>query len=350
MADDIADFDTQDKVVHLSAHRRWMAVTVDMLEHQVVGANVKTPAPEDPKRHAWQPMVAWLWMITKAQRKPFLHVTGGRTVRLERGQLVLTERHLANIANWGRKAAALFLQRLRQHDMIAMSYSGRDGQLSLDLLGTKRGPRLNVVTICNYDIYQFGLHAQGAKKGPKRDQELQNTVNSSDKKGTSSRSLTQNNYARDAREVFAGTDAAGGEHLPFSKAALADCEKLGFQWETMVKRYAERTKGKTIQDPSAYIVEMAVQMAAKVRGTTRAAMRAVLSKNTGERVQGYAEATGAARQPSDKMVQIVTRRVTRAGRSAADMLQAWQKSVAGATLLKPDQNLDAFCSRWLKAK
>lgn len=350
MADDIADFDDDGKIVQLGPHKIWMAVAVDIFDHQVVGASVKIPGAENPKKQAWAPMIVWLWMITKAQRKEFLYIVGGRSVQLQRGQLVLTERHLAHTANWSRKAARLFLLRLRQFGMIDMSYSFNGAQLSFDLGGQKKGPTLNVVTICNYDVYQYRLHAQGTKKGPKRDQEPTCYRDTVTKKGTSSRSLTQNNYGSDAREAEAGTNGASDERLPFSKAALAECEKLGFQWETVVKRYGERTKGKRIEDPSAYLVEMAVQMAAKARGTTRAAMRAVLSKNTGERVHGYAEATGAARQPSDKMREIVSRRVKRAGRSPADMLQAWQKSVAGATLLNPDQNLDSFCSRWLKAK
>lgn len=340
-----------------SAPRFWISMAIDVLDHEIVGPNVKTPKPADPRRTAWQPFSVWFWMLAEAAYRPRTRVIKGQTVHLQRGQLAMAERYLAVTANWSRKSAAVFLERLAKFDMVHLSSATRDNQLMLDFAGSKRGHRrgqlLTVVTICNYDKYQFGLHSKGATEGAAKGPTGGQYLTSDKGRHRLRRSYTKVVPYKDAREGFegpSGTDGAEGERLPFSEASLAACEAMGFTRDTLVDRYYRRTKGKRINDPSAYLLEMAVDMAAKARGVPKAAVRKTTSKNKDERAEGYAEVTGVAKEPSEPMRTLVTKRVKRANLNPVEMFTAWRTAMKGTSMLNPDRNVDLFCSEWIKQR
>ena len=147
-------------------HKFWIAMCTDVLDHEVVGMQVRPPTPADKARHSQQPTLIWLWMLREAAHKERKRLIAGQMVRLRRGQLAVSYRYLAEKGNWGLKAARLFLQRLEAFDMITLSRAQDVDQLPLNfearkLNGIQKGTPLTIVTICNYDKYQHDPAARG---------------------------------------------------------------------------------------------------------------------------------------------------------------------------------------------
>lgn len=80
----------------------------------------------------------WSWMIATACWKPTPFNINGKTVTLERGQLCVSVRQLAEAWEWSKSAVDRFLSRLETETMIERNPG--HGKL--------------VITICNYDKYQ----------------------------------------------------------------------------------------------------------------------------------------------------------------------------------------------------
>jgi len=345
------------------AHR-WFAVSTEFFDHPIVGIQARVPAPAEKGRPAAAPGLIWLWICANAAHKPHeVPVRGfgiNSVIELQRGQLVLAHRRLANLANWTHKAVREFYGRLETAGMIRVDTGAQrcdqNGQLNFAIESTPRGTReghkgLCVLTICNYDKYQLPPRSEGHKgstpRGTRRGTDSTRDTVDTD----SSRSPLPLESSLDAREEFevpSGTDGDPGERLPFTETALAACEAMGFTRQTIVERYYTRTKGKPIRDPSAYLIEMAIDMAAKVRGVPKDAVRASISNNTEERAEGYRQATCAPPELSASMYAALERRCKRAGHSVEAMLGAWGERVAGVRVLNADANADAFCSTWLR--
>ena len=81
---------------------------------------------------------AWVWLIENACWKSRRFDIKGKTVTLERGQLVASLRYMAKAWGWSRDAVARYLTRLETETMIKTA--------------TATGE--TVITICNYNRYQ----------------------------------------------------------------------------------------------------------------------------------------------------------------------------------------------------
>ncbi len=173
---DVAETVEEIKFPRSEAHKFWIAMCVDVLDHEVVGMQIPPPAPADKARHSQSPTLVWLWMLKEAAHRERKRLIAGQMVRLRRGQLAVSQRYLAEKANWGRKAVRMFLERLETFDMVSLSKPQDVDQLRLNLEarklnGIQKGPPLTVVTICNYDKYQHDPVAKGparAQEGPRR--------------------------------------------------------------------------------------------------------------------------------------------------------------------------------------
>src|SRR5690606_31598451 len=131
---------------------RWIRVCVDMLDHPVVGANVPPPKPHDPSRHAIQPALAWLDMISAAAWKTREVPHKDKVITLQRGEFLAGRAYWAKRWNWGEQAVRSFFSRLVKFEMIAIS-------------NQSLGHTSNVVSICNYDVYQgAGVDSQPEEK------------------------------------------------------------------------------------------------------------------------------------------------------------------------------------------
>lgn len=81
---------------------------------------------------------AWMWLISTAVWKPTKVRSGRKTIELQRGQLVFSERFLAEKWKWSKSAVRRFLKRTTDDHMI-------------ELLADREA---TLITICNYDKYQ----------------------------------------------------------------------------------------------------------------------------------------------------------------------------------------------------
>lgn len=113
---------------------------------------------------------AWLWLVGKACWKPTPFDNNGRIITLERGQICVSVRQLAERWGWSKSAVDRFLTRLETETMIER----------------KAGQGKMVITICNYGKYQdledderdSSGTASGTAAGQQRD------IKEQDNKGT----------------------------------------------------------------------------------------------------------------------------------------------------------------------
>jgi uncharacterized protein YdaU (DUF1376 family) len=89
-------------------------------------------------------------------------------------------------------------------------------------------------------------------------------------------------------------DGARGTRLPFTAAAIADVEKLGIDPAGLYERYQRKTLGKRIADPSAYLLEMARDQAAKSLGCDPGVLKGATSRNQAEAVMAQCAALGTS--------------------------------------------------------
>jgi hypothetical protein len=122
----------------------WIAVSRDMRDHEVVGMG-QPVRPADPGRGSYSRYEAWQDLLMEAQWKPFEVINRGKSVTLRRGQLMAARSWLAARWNWSEKTVRVFITQLEEEFMVraeASTASSRTGRYN------------NILTICNYDIYQ----------------------------------------------------------------------------------------------------------------------------------------------------------------------------------------------------
>ena len=95
---------------------------------------------------------AWIDLIQMASFKPRAVTVRNKAYTLDRGQLVASERFLAQRWNWTRKKLRVFMQKLGAKEMVKK--------------GPSQGPNICVITICNYEKFQTQPAQQGPSKGP----------------------------------------------------------------------------------------------------------------------------------------------------------------------------------------
>lgn len=119
----------------------WIAISREMRDHPIVGMG-QPVAPADPKRGSYSRYEAWQDLLMEAKWKPFQAKNKGKVVTLERGQLMASRTWLAARWNWSEKTVRTFLDKLEGEFMVRREK------------GQQKGNSVNVVSICNYDIYQ----------------------------------------------------------------------------------------------------------------------------------------------------------------------------------------------------
>ncbi len=95
---------------------------------------------------------AFIWLIMEASWKPRTKRVGNVIVELDRGQVAVSVRFMAEAWQWKKSTVFDFLERLKKSDMIRTD--------------TRTG--VSVVTVCNYDTYQGEAEksGQGKRKNP----------------------------------------------------------------------------------------------------------------------------------------------------------------------------------------
>ena len=99
---------------------------------------------------------AWIWLIENAAWKPCRVSVDGKIITLNRGQLSYSTRYLAAAWDWSKSRVDRFLRNLVAETMVNTRCSKS---------GTASGTAQNVITICNYDKYQYPDQPSGTASG-----------------------------------------------------------------------------------------------------------------------------------------------------------------------------------------
>lgn len=142
--------------------------------------------------------------------------------------------------------------------------------------------------------------------------------------------------------ITSGTDRAAGNRLPFTAAVLAEIGALSLDAAAIIDRYRQRTAGRRIADPSAYLLQMARDEAAKRLGVPVEALAGLNSGNHTERAMAQAAGVGAAPEPSEGVLRGVVRRTRARGDDPDELIAAWRASVRGRPVRDADRSLLLF--------
>lgn len=113
----------------------FIAITRDSLDHHLL---------QDAERFR-----AWIWLIANAAWKPTKTRIKGETVDIGRGELTFSQRFLAEKWGWSKSRVDRFIADLRAESMIeTRSKNGASA-------GHQAGQGQSIISICNYDKYQF---------------------------------------------------------------------------------------------------------------------------------------------------------------------------------------------------
>lgn len=93
--------------------------------------------------------MAWCWLIEHAAWRDTIQSVGRHNVRVQRGQIAVAVRYLAEAWQWSKSSVDRFLTRLETGTMI----------------GTHAGTQYSIITICNYDKYQADCDLGGTRVG-----------------------------------------------------------------------------------------------------------------------------------------------------------------------------------------
>ena len=93
---------------------------------------------------------AWHWLIENAAFKGFTTYVEGRPVQLDRGEILTSQRQLADHWGWKRKRVRTYLLRLERVKKVT----------------PQRAQGMTLLTLCDYDKYQGSPEAEGPLKGP----------------------------------------------------------------------------------------------------------------------------------------------------------------------------------------
>lgn len=158
----------------------WIKVARDIRSHPLVGFG-KIVKPCEPERgFCYSRNEAWTDLLMECRYSPGEVMNKGRKMEIKPGQLVGAVSWLAHRWNWTPKTVRWFLDQLQEDGMIkretelAISQRTEIDRRSDDVLdrpnsgnrsGKQNGNQSQVLTICNYDIYQLAMYAQRQAKG-----------------------------------------------------------------------------------------------------------------------------------------------------------------------------------------
>ena len=136
----------------------WIARHRSVREHWLVGHGIQVK-PADPNRKRTHAQgEAWEDLTMECRYEDGTVMNGGKKMELRRGELVGAVSWLAHRWNWTPKTVRRFLDQLENDGMIELKKPGVE-------MGMQKGKQANVVSICNYDFYQFGFQSEGQAKG-----------------------------------------------------------------------------------------------------------------------------------------------------------------------------------------
>jgi hypothetical protein len=150
---------------------RWVAIDTDILDHPLVGAGQSVP-PADPTRGSYSRMEAWIWMICNASFKDHYIQNGDKQMTLKRGDLLGGWLFLATKFNWSRKTVRTWVEKLIEDKMLEKRAMELQDEVARG--AAFYGNQANILTVCNYDRYQFSRPEEGQPNSEGNQKDNQN--------------------------------------------------------------------------------------------------------------------------------------------------------------------------------
>jgi hypothetical protein len=138
---------------------------------------------------------AWLWMLSAAAWRPTRARVGKAIIDVARGQLAFATRFLATKWKWAHSRVVRFLKRLETDTMIRT-------------LATRE---TTLITICNYDEYQFGRNTDETQSGTPTETEVKHNRNKEEE---------SKNLRKEDSEAKASGKATDAEVFRFGRKVL----------------------------------------------------------------------------------------------------------------------------------
>jgi hypothetical protein len=142
----------------------WVAIRRAMREHWLVGFG-QPVTPCDPEKGAYSRAEAFIDLIMECRYEAGTVNNNGRKMRIQPGQLLGAVSWLANRWNWTPKTVRGFLDKLEGDEMIERFSPTPDTELNGHELGNQKGRFANIISICNYALYQISDRSQGQVNG-----------------------------------------------------------------------------------------------------------------------------------------------------------------------------------------
>lgn len=189
------------------ASNRWIAIDPDVLNHPLVGAG-QAVEPFDKSRGAYSRTEAWIWLIANARFEAGYIYNKGLKMRLERGQMMAAYSYLAGEWNWSQKTVRVWLEKLIDERMLSKKLPGQAEFGSMEEpipataltsvstrhrseWGKRQGNQIQVLTLCNYEGYQFQRWELGQANGQ-----------AEGKRGASEGQARGKNLTRETKETY----------------------------------------------------------------------------------------------------------------------------------------------------
>jgi hypothetical protein len=146
----------------------WIAVRRAMRDHWLVGFG-QPVKPCDPERGAYSRAEAFIDLIMECRYEAGTVNNNGRKMRIQPGQLLGAVSWLASRWNWTPKTVRGFLDKLEDDGMIERGESKTNPRPDHSSDGSKPGNQkgrfANIISICNYALYQIVDRQQGPVEG-----------------------------------------------------------------------------------------------------------------------------------------------------------------------------------------
>jgi len=167
---------------------------------------------------------AWIDMILKANHAEKKMNTKGGFVTIKRGQFVRTEQGLADDFGWSRGKVRLFISSLKKDQMLAQ----------------EKAQGITILSVCNYNEYQFCSEEKSPKKSPKKAQEK--TLASPRKALNNNDNNDNNDNKKDIYPDWLDMDLwkdflKHRKHMNKNKPISEQCEKVNI---TELKKYVDQ--------------------------------------------------------------------------------------------------------------
>lgn len=146
----------------------WIAIARDIRFHSLVGFGKPVP-PCDESKGSYSRGEAWMDLMMECRFKDGVVNNNGRTMNLRRGQLLGANLWLAQRWNWTPKTVRVWLEKLDDEGMISFkndeTIPGPSEISTGSKQGRSKGRLANVITICNFNIFQMAHKKEGQVEG-----------------------------------------------------------------------------------------------------------------------------------------------------------------------------------------